>query len=153
SPDGALGTDRHCRKPDPRPARRTLPAENRARCFEHHLLLCICSFQSSCDHPADLLSLLSRAHERCTICFSWRSDQDAIEGELGGQPTTIFVETFSYGESCMSSSTETIKFDICCAGRALYRAGLSAGVAGHISVATGPDRMLMNRFGPSFGTL
>lgn len=53
----------------------------------------------------------------------------------------------------MSSSTEAIKFDICCAARALYRAGLSAGVAGHVSVATGPDRMLMNRFGPSFGTL
>ena len=53
----------------------------------------------------------------------------------------------------MSSSMEAIRFDICCAARALYRAGLSAGVAGHLSVATGKNKMLMNRFGPSFGTL
>ena len=50
-------------------------------------------------------------------------------------------------------SIEAIKFDICCAARALYRAGLSAGVAGHLSVAIGENKMLMNRFGPSFGTL
>lgn len=53
----------------------------------------------------------------------------------------------------MSSAMEAIKFDICCAARALFRAGLSAGVAGHLSVAVGENRMLMNRFGPSFGTL
>jgi ribulose-5-phosphate 4-epimerase/fuculose-1-phosphate aldolase len=53
----------------------------------------------------------------------------------------------------MSTSGEAIKFDICCAARALFRAGLSAGVAGHLSVVTGENRMLMNRFGPSFGTL
>lgn len=53
----------------------------------------------------------------------------------------------------MSNATEAIKFDICCAARALFRAGLSAGVAGHLSVAIGENRMLMNRFGPSFGTL
>src|SRR5215471_17964362 len=53
----------------------------------------------------------------------------------------------------MSTSIEAIKFDICCAARALFRAGLSVGVAGHVSVAVGENRMLMNRFGPSFGTL
>ncbi len=53
----------------------------------------------------------------------------------------------------MSVSIEGIKFDICCAARALYRAGLSAGVAGHLSVAIGENKMLMNRFGPSFGTV
>jgi L-fuculose-phosphate aldolase len=53
----------------------------------------------------------------------------------------------------MSTSVEAIKFDICCAARALYRAGLSAGVAGHLSVVVGENKMLMNRFGPSFGTL
>ncbi len=53
----------------------------------------------------------------------------------------------------MSSSIEAVKFDICCAARALYRAGLSAGIAGHLSVAIGENKMLMNRFGPSFGTL
>ena len=53
----------------------------------------------------------------------------------------------------MSISVEGVKFDICCAARALYRAGLSAGIAGHLSVAIGENRMLMNRFGPSFGTL
>ena len=53
----------------------------------------------------------------------------------------------------MSTSVEAIKLDICCAARALFRAGLSAGVAGHLSVAIGENRMLMNRFGPSFGTL
>src|SRR6476620_1583492 len=53
----------------------------------------------------------------------------------------------------MSSSVETVKFDICCAARALYRAGLSAGIAGHLSVAIGENKMLMNRCGPSVGTL
>lgn len=53
----------------------------------------------------------------------------------------------------MSNTVEAIKFDICCAARALFRAGLSVGVAGHLSVAIGEDRMLMNRFGPSFGAL
>ena len=52
-----------------------------------------------------------------------------------------------------SISVDSIKFDICCAARALFRAGLSVGVAGHLSVAIGENRMLMNRFGPSFGTL
>jgi ribulose-5-phosphate 4-epimerase/fuculose-1-phosphate aldolase len=49
--------------------------------------------------------------------------------------------------------SENLKFDICCAARMLYRAGLSAANAGHISVAIGDDRMLVNRFGPSFATL
>lgn len=52
-----------------------------------------------------------------------------------------------------AASIEAIKFDICCAARALFRAGLSAGVAGHLSVVIGENRMLMNRFGPSFGGL
>ena len=47
----------------------------------------------------------------------------------------------------MSNSIEGVKFDICCAARALYRAGLSAGIAGHLSVAIGENKMLMNRFG------
>lgn len=46
-----------------------------------------------------------------------------------------------------------IKFDICCAARLLFRQGLSVGNAGHLSVAVGPDRMLVNHFGPSFATL
>jgi ribulose-5-phosphate 4-epimerase/fuculose-1-phosphate aldolase len=48
---------------------------------------------------------------------------------------------------------EHLRFDLCCAARALYRAGLSAGIAGHLSIRVGEDRMLANRFGPSFGTL
>ncbi|MDX6692919.1 MAG: hypothetical protein QOF02_522 [Blastocatellia bacterium] len=48
---------------------------------------------------------------------------------------------------------ESIKFDICCAARLLYRQGLSVGNAGHLSVAVGEDRMLVNHFGPSFATL
>ena len=48
---------------------------------------------------------------------------------------------------------EAIKFDICCAARLLYRHGLSVANAGHLSVAVGPDRMLVNHFGPSFATL
>jgi L-fuculose-phosphate aldolase len=48
---------------------------------------------------------------------------------------------------------ENLKFDICCAARVLFRAGLSVANAGHISVAIGDDRMLVNRFGPSFATL
>src|SRR5215468_12405530 len=60
---------------------------------------------------------------------------------------------FVEGEIAMSTSVEGIKFDLCCAARALFRAGLSVGVAGHLSVAIGENRMLMNRFGPSFGAL
>lgn len=48
---------------------------------------------------------------------------------------------------------DRLRFDICCAARCLYRAGLSTANAGHISVMIAPDRMLMNRFGPSFATL
>jgi len=48
---------------------------------------------------------------------------------------------------------DQIKFDICCAVRILFRTGLSVANAGQISVRIAPDRMLMNRFGPSFGTL
>src|ERR687893_864890 len=48
---------------------------------------------------------------------------------------------------------ESIKFDICCAARLLHRQGLSVANAGHLSVAVGPDRMLVNHFGPSFATL
>lgn len=53
----------------------------------------------------------------------------------------------------MSNPMDAVKFDICCAARALFRAGLSAGIAGHLSVAVDENRMLMNRFGPSFGAL
>jgi len=48
---------------------------------------------------------------------------------------------------------DRLKFDICCAARILFRAGMSAANAGHISVMIASERMLMNRFGPSFGTL
>jgi ribulose-5-phosphate 4-epimerase/fuculose-1-phosphate aldolase len=48
---------------------------------------------------------------------------------------------------------DQLKLDICRAARILFRAGLSVANAGHISVMVAPDRMLMNRFGPSFGTL
>lgn len=48
---------------------------------------------------------------------------------------------------------ENLKFDICCAARVLFRAGLSVANAGHISIAIGENRMLVNRFGPSFATL
>jgi ribulose-5-phosphate 4-epimerase/fuculose-1-phosphate aldolase len=49
--------------------------------------------------------------------------------------------------------SDAIKFDICCAARILFRAGLSAANAGHLSVSTGSNQMLVNRFGPSFATL
>ena len=52
-----------------------------------------------------------------------------------------------------SVSIEALKFDICCAARVLYRLGLSVGNAGHLSVAIGEERMLVNRFGPSFANL
>lgn len=52
-----------------------------------------------------------------------------------------------------AASVEATRFDICCAARTLFRAGLSVSVAGHLSVAIGENRMLMNRFGPSFGTM
>lgn len=48
---------------------------------------------------------------------------------------------------------EAVKFDICCAARLLYREGLSVANAGHLSVAVGENRMLVNHFGPSFATL
>jgi L-fuculose-phosphate aldolase len=50
-------------------------------------------------------------------------------------------------------SLDSLKLDICCAARVLYRFGMSVGVAGHLSVAVGDDKMLVNRFGPSFGTM
>ncbi|HEY3055878.1 MAG TPA: class II aldolase/adducin family protein [Thermoanaerobaculia bacterium] len=53
----------------------------------------------------------------------------------------------------MSADHDRIRFDLCCAARLLYRNGLSAANAGHISVSIGGDRMLVNHFGPSFATL
>jgi ribulose-5-phosphate 4-epimerase/fuculose-1-phosphate aldolase len=49
--------------------------------------------------------------------------------------------------------SEDLKLNLCRGARVLYRHGLSVGIAGHLSVKVGPDRMLANRFGPSFGTL
>ncbi|MCI0458104.1 MAG: class II aldolase/adducin family protein [Gemmataceae bacterium] len=48
---------------------------------------------------------------------------------------------------------EDLKHDLCCSARVLYRAGLSAGIAGHLSIKVNPGTMLANRFGPSFGTV
>jgi ribulose-5-phosphate 4-epimerase/fuculose-1-phosphate aldolase len=48
---------------------------------------------------------------------------------------------------------EDLKFDLCCGARALFRAGLSVGIAGHLSIKVAPDTMIANRFGPSFGTV
>ena len=50
-------------------------------------------------------------------------------------------------------SLDALKFDLCCAARLLYRFGLSVGNAGHLSITAGEDRMLVNRFGPSFATM
>ena len=41
---------------------------------------------------------------------------------------------------------DQIRLDLCCAARLLYRNGLSAANAGHISVAIGGNRMLVNHF-------
>jgi len=48
---------------------------------------------------------------------------------------------------------DQLRFDLCCGARALYRAGLSVGIAGHLSIRIDDHTMLANRFGPSFGTL
>jgi ribulose-5-phosphate 4-epimerase/fuculose-1-phosphate aldolase len=48
---------------------------------------------------------------------------------------------------------DDLKFDLCCGARALFRAGLSAGIAGHLSIMVDQSTMIANRFGPSFGTV
>ena len=48
---------------------------------------------------------------------------------------------------------DDLMFNLCCGARMLFRAGLSVGIAGHLSIKVGPDTMIANRFGPSFGTL
>jgi ribulose-5-phosphate 4-epimerase/fuculose-1-phosphate aldolase len=48
---------------------------------------------------------------------------------------------------------EDLKLDFCRAARVLFRNGLSVGIAGHLSIKIAPNRMIANRFGPSFGTL
>jgi ribulose-5-phosphate 4-epimerase/fuculose-1-phosphate aldolase len=50
-------------------------------------------------------------------------------------------------------NVNALKFDLCCAARLLYRFGLSVGNAGHLSIAIGENRMLVNRYGPSFATM
>jgi ribulose-5-phosphate 4-epimerase/fuculose-1-phosphate aldolase len=50
-------------------------------------------------------------------------------------------------------NAKTLKFDLCCAARLLFRFGLSVGNAGHLSITVGENRMLVNRFGPSFATM
>jgi ribulose-5-phosphate 4-epimerase/fuculose-1-phosphate aldolase len=46
-----------------------------------------------------------------------------------------------------------LKLDLCCAARLLYRFGMSVGNAGHLSISIGENKMLVNRFGPSFATM
>ena len=48
---------------------------------------------------------------------------------------------------------DDLKFNLCCGARMLFRAGLSAGIAGHLSIKVSANTMIANRFGPSFGTL
>jgi ribulose-5-phosphate 4-epimerase/fuculose-1-phosphate aldolase len=48
---------------------------------------------------------------------------------------------------------DEVKLDLCRGARVLFRNGLSTGIAGHLSVMVGPDKMIANRFGPSFGTV
>jgi ribulose-5-phosphate 4-epimerase/fuculose-1-phosphate aldolase len=48
---------------------------------------------------------------------------------------------------------DDLKLDLCRGARVLYRQGLSVGIAGHLSIKVAPDRMIANRFGPSFGTV
>jgi len=48
---------------------------------------------------------------------------------------------------------DDLKFNLCCGARMLFRAGLSVGIAGHLSIQVGANTMIANRFGPSFGTL
>jgi len=48
---------------------------------------------------------------------------------------------------------DDLKLDFCRGARVLFRNGLSVGIAGHLSAKVGPNRMIANRFGPSFGTL
>jgi ribulose-5-phosphate 4-epimerase/fuculose-1-phosphate aldolase len=48
---------------------------------------------------------------------------------------------------------DDLKFELCCGARALFRAGLSVGIAGHLSIKVASDTMIANRFGPSFGTV
>ena len=50
-------------------------------------------------------------------------------------------------------SHDAVKFDLCCAARVLFRAGLSVANAGHISITVASNTMVVNRFGPSFATL
>ncbi|HKW76787.1 MAG TPA: class II aldolase/adducin family protein [Terriglobales bacterium] len=50
-------------------------------------------------------------------------------------------------------SESALKFDLCCAARLLYRFGMSVGNAGHLSITLPENRMLVNRFGPSFATM
>ncbi len=49
--------------------------------------------------------------------------------------------------------SESLKYELGCDARILFRAGLRGDNAGHRSIAIGNDRMLVNRFGPSFATL
>jgi ribulose-5-phosphate 4-epimerase/fuculose-1-phosphate aldolase len=51
------------------------------------------------------------------------------------------------------NNLDALKLEICCAARFLYRAGMSAANAGHISVTIAENKMLVNRFGPSFATM
>lgn len=48
---------------------------------------------------------------------------------------------------------DDLKFDLCCGARAIFRAGLSAGIAGHLSIKVDKNTMIANRFGPSFGSV
>jgi ribulose-5-phosphate 4-epimerase/fuculose-1-phosphate aldolase len=49
--------------------------------------------------------------------------------------------------------SDDLKLELCRGARLLFRHGLSVGIAGHLSIKIAADKMIANRFGPSFGTL
>src|SRR5256885_4109283 len=75
--------------------------------------------------------------------------------EVGGRENSEarIARRSSGARAAMMTDHDRIRLDLCCAARLLYRNGLSAANAGHISVAIGGGRMLVNHFGPSFATL
>ncbi len=48
---------------------------------------------------------------------------------------------------------DELKLELCQGARLLYQLGLSVSIAGHLSIMIDEDKMLVNRFGPSFGAL
>lgn len=91
------------------------------------------------------------------MCFKLRKPASkSVRFQFWRRTEHLFVKPQDLNPAAATllwAKSKELKFDLCCAARLLFRFGLSVGNAGYLSISVGENRMLVNRFGPSFATM